>query len=483
MGRFSLTIMGVLITSVLGSSLPSETGAAEQTVREYRQRLLEALDTVEKRQAPNAARTLCKALSDVERVSDAEWRKLFLEYAKDGLFTPGLEQFWNFAVEQAVSPSSNLRVVYLSGLNAGAVLGRHIEAGAGLDNVDSASRSLKWLESIGPRLGADVRRRVVETIQVSAAGGPVDLGDMISVDPPHAWVAFQSFLTVANYSSADVGRVLKLPGPLAGFMRTTGILLCDNGTLGPAHLVGLESLIKSVPVGLHAVSVIVVSNALGRGFAPLLTPGQVMPIEAIPMNVMSNPNEFIPRIGLQAAPEFTLRAACQLVRAIQEIQFTRRPALVMRRNGILFRAEHREERYLRRFVPPAVYLQNSNELLPQTGYLWFLNTEKTFRSAMELLEVWQREPMDTFLLLADLLSGGSDTTIVCHTRPDGIVSSGIVPVGRTHIDRLRVQAGAEVVTDRYVSVNADYVTAIGIGGSFWMFDLNEVGSVSRAYRR
>ncbi len=170
-------------------------------------------------------------------------------------------------------------------------------------------------------------------------------------------------------------------------------------------------------------------------------------------------------MGQPVAPEFTLEAAVQLMRLIQSVQFGQRPELVHRRNTILNTAGLEPTRYLRRFIPPAVYQANPDELAPLTSYLYFLDSERAFFMAMELLGYRENQAIDAVMLVADVLSGGGNTTLLLHIDPAGIVTSEPASIRRTQMEP-----------------GLPYASGLTVDGYLWTFELNDRGGIMRYYR-
>lgn len=183
------------------------------------------------------------------------------------------------------------------------------------------------------------------------------------------------------------------------------------------------------------------------------------------------------------APEFTIDAARKMVQAIQQVQMQRRPGLAVHRDAVLMSAGETRERYLRQFAPPAMYLQQPDTLLPSVATLWFINTETAFRTAIDLFHLRQRDAVDQFLLLADLLSGGRPATVVHATNSAGVVSYSQAPLSRTHVTKLRLPGRRPGVATGAVPVDLMLIDGIQLAGHTWTFDLSPHGGVTRYMRR
>ncbi|MDQ1256010.1 MAG: hypothetical protein QG656_605 [Candidatus Hydrogenedentes bacterium] len=399
-------------------------------------------------------------------VPDGDWQDYFRAYGDKGTFTAALARYW----EHTVSVTAPDRTAYLSAVCAGGVVGSYLAGDLTLGvGIESASSAVTWLQYVGARLSPQSRGRIAELLGARLSGNPVSLAPLFAGNPRQTWLAMQLCLTLGHNCSvegAGLTKLLLLPEATALFYDRYRVLLFDNGALNPLQVESLGSLWASIPPELHAIEVLAVPAAVGMGpdQPTLIMAGQIVYIDPISMDEYSNPAEFASAANQVAAPEFALTAAVNVFRAIQDVQFLRRPGLIVRRDQILARAQTAPSRYLRRFVPPALYMENPNELLPSVAYLWFIDSACAFRQAMELFEFRQREPMDALLLMADVLSGGGNSTLAAGTNPIGIVSSAETPVARTILD-------------------IDYLTGIGMLGSTWQFELTDSGSVYRYLRQ
>jgi len=298
---------------------------------------------------------------------------------------------------------------------------------------------------------------------------PLELGLLLAPPgTPGLQAAIQAALSLSPFlpPPAFVKFVI-LPGTGGPFYARHGVFLFDGGALDEAQLQSLGSLLAAFPPQLHAAIAVLVPDGLGANAAQLglVTSRPILEIAPLPMEVTSNPGEFIPRVGQTAAPEFTLAAATQLLRIIQRVQFTARPDLALRRDALLARAGPRRERYLRRTIAPELYLSNPDELLPLTGYLWILDSARAFHMAMELLDIRLGEAADALLLLADMLSGGGGSTLLFRTDALGRVSSQETPLRRV-----------------LATPDLAYVTGLGVDGTLWAFQLNVRGGAVRCFR-
>lgn len=245
-------------------------------------------------------------------------------------------------------------------------------------------------------------------------------------------LAMLAFLPPNKFSA-----VVQLPEPMRGFFNDHGILVFDGGMLTEPHYRSLKSIFQCLTSKLHNIQVIIVPDGVGISATKILAStrnGIVVDIPFLPMELMSNPMEFPQHIGPQVAPEFSLGAVVQIVKAIQWTQFKLRPELLFRRNAILMNARTRGYNYTRPTIRPELYFSAPDELLPMSAYLWFLNSEKTLQMTNELLKLRQYFATDVYLLLADMLSEGRDVTLTFYMDETGFLSVREAPVIRAPID-------------------------------------------------
>jgi hypothetical protein len=472
------------------------TDARAALSEEAAQRLTAALEQAGATAPPGAApsQEVLRDLTDGS-VTGEDWTAYFVEYFGSHAWTPGTSAFWQRALEAAGVE----RLGYVSGLCAAAAVQVHapelVASGAPFRH-DVLVLAFTWLEAIRSGLRPDDAAGVAEALAAALqgrTGGLVPVAGHPSVgDPRVAALGVQAALTYGDYAARapqapPLETVLGLAGAGLRFWQSHRMLLLDNNVLGTQHVASLDSLLRAVPRELHAIVALIVPEGTGinpAGHSLMVSTGQLAFIPAVPMNRLTVPSEFAPATTRPVAAEFTVQAAQELVRVIQSVQFLQRPELVVRRNAILASAGLRQEAYLRRYIPPSLFLAQPDTLLPANAYLYFIDSLAAFQTAYDLWSAAQHEAMDQFLLLADLLSGGTNRTFFFATSPAGeVVRSGAV-LSRTYLTETAVpwQSLPGVVTG-YVPVSVNYVTGIAFGGYDWVFDIGPRGIVSRAHQR
>lgn len=332
----------------------------------------------------------------------------------------------------------------------------------------SLGRALAWLDSLYPRLDETMRANVTTSMGKAFGAANIDIRPLLEVGPESDFAevsaAMQTCMTLALYTGAStLHRWIQIPEVTRGFLERHGIMLFDNGILDPQQLDCLGSLFDAIPFTVHGVVGVVVPQGMraqAEAFG-LRTPGLVLDIDSIPMNVYSQPEEFFPPNRQYAVPEFTLSAGMQLMRATQFVQFQQRPELGHRRNTILASASGYATRYVRQLIAPSVYQSNPSELLPLSSYVWFMDSARAWAMALDLYRLEENEAADALLLVADTLSGGSDTTLEFKIAPTGRVESQPVPLRRT-----------------ILSPGIAYASGIGIDGTLWSFSFDGNGGVT-----
>ncbi|MBN2310866.1 MAG: hypothetical protein JXR94_17965 [Candidatus Hydrogenedentes bacterium] len=462
--------------------------AAPEMAPDLEAQILAAFDLLTSTEDVPTGDFLIQHLSS-EELAVADWQALFRAFFETHPFTDIHGRFWDYALGFAPGPAQD-RVATVSGYWAGEAVRAgllRVQQGAATDATLIASST--WIQGLAPGLSTTGRTDLFTTLEAAFAeywAGAMPVPERGAHATP-MWIELAIALGRCAPSGVPgrerVSAMLALTGSALRFWEARGVFLFDDGRLDESQALSLNQLMAVIPPDLHEIAAIVVPDAGGQ--APALSGlAQVILVPAIPMSALSNPAEFTPRVGQPVASEFTLVAAQQIVRAIQDTQFARRPGLVARRDAILMRAGTAEERYLRRFIPPAVYLNQPDELLPAVAYLWFIDTERTFQTALDLFELEKRDAMDSFLLFADLMSGGGNETPIYRTDDLGRAVQRTVPIGRTWVDSVRLpDPGEPGLMGDTMPVNANYVTAIALLGSSWRFDLNPLGGTIRWNRR
>jgi hypothetical protein len=427
-----------------------------------------ALDTLALGHDAEAAKIVVEQVQKPETTQE-DWHAFYAAYFEEQVFAAGHAEFWQTAINavQESNPAEAVALAQASGQFAAEALA----AAAAVEprDLDSFERALQWLANTGAWLGMAQIAPLRDALGVALEARPLNLEAMLQSQETRARaLAMQACLTLSAYFSEGLAPGMAvLPPSTTRFRTDTGLWLFDNGALTQAHLGSLASLYAALPAELHRVEVLLAPARLGLDAAQagLTTQGFVLDIDLLPMEASSDPSEFIPRVGYKTAPGFTLTAATQLMRVVQEVQFAARPHLALWRNEILARAGSRDEYYLRRFIPADTYIHNPGELLPLSSFLWFLDSERAFLMAMEMMKVKVSEPLEALLLLADTLSGGGANTLVFSTSEAGIVQSTLTPIQRSALP-----GGVTVVS------------GLVMGGQRWHFEMNASGGVQNYYR-
>ncbi|MFP4500322.1 MAG: hypothetical protein ACLFTT_04925 [Candidatus Hydrogenedentota bacterium] len=477
-------LVAVLLTAVhavaeSADGADTETsGESDDLVNEARTgELTGAFDDLAEGYAERPMETVRAALDD-PAFDTAKQHAFYADYFAEQPFTEGHVDFWVHFIRAASGEEAIARA------HASAVCA--FEALAASDDrvprdLAMFDRSLGWIHDTRDWLNEAQWTPLSEAMELALDERPLNTMVMLRGAAPEAegqaqsreqndravHLAMQACLTLAPLAEPDrLGRLLTLPEPVSAFYTRTALFLFDGGALSQAQRTSLASLYAAVPGNLHNVRVLIVPEAIGADVAnaDLAAGGIVLDVATIPMDALSDPALFVPRVGYRSAPKFTIDAAARLMRVVQQVQFNRRPGLVAWRNAILARAGNRKERYIRRDVPPQAFQANPDDLLPLTAQLWFIDSRRAFFQAMQLLKLKENEALDAVLLLSDVLSGGSMQTLTFETSEAGIVQAAPAAVRRT-------PGGAGLAI----------VTGIAMGGQLWSFEMNEAGGVVRYF--
>jgi len=436
--------------------------------------LKDAFEALDDAAVPDAGDKLLALLESTE-VNAGDWPAFFVDYFKDHALSSGLMQFWDTALRRnpaegrylLLSVHCTMQAFALASVAAGeppaaspppptdaapADAAPADAAPADAAPVDPLAGwddptlpvALPWLMQAAPVLRPEQRAQALTGLIATLAGRKIDVTPLLLQTPPQinsdrARMGMQVCLMLAGYARGNVqagaGGVasrppeltsfLKLPERVAGFWMRRGVFLFDNNGLTPAHTDILDSLLASFPWELHYADALTVGEfyRLDPFNLGLVSIGSLVPVTPIALNVPTSPEEWVTRRGGPVVPEFSASAAVSLMRTIQAVQFSQRPYLAARRDAVLDRYGAKRAAYLRQTVPPGVYLERPDELLPLTAYLWFISSADTFRMALDYLVLAEEGPVESLLLLADVLSGGGPATLAVGIAPNGIVSS------------------------------------------------------------
>lgn len=423
--------------------------------------------------------------------TDADWTNFFTTFFQNRLFTQPLYEFFSFAVQAPGSvPRAALVGATAGGAAASPMLSGIASTGRPAD-FGSLLYSLNTLQLMLPALPLDSRSPLFALMTRELQGRTLDLTAVLMPGPggsaPTAMLAIQICLTLAAYAGsgsqeASVGTFLRLPNRMRTFWQNTGVFLFDNGALSDAQAASLDSLMRSFPSNLHEIVALVAAEAYGldRGLPGLVVAGQIVPVPPIAMDVETGPDEFITGGPSPVAPDFAATAGVNVFRAVQAVQFARRPYLALRRDAILARSGTREVSYLRRGIAAEVFLDDPSEFLPMTAYLWLINSEAAFRMAMDFFRLSQPAPAESLLLIADILSNGTDGTLTFAISPEGVVSSAPTQIGRVPIEE--IAAPAPDMPGGVAVLPNPQVNSIRMLGELWEFSLGPTGNLTRLFR-
>lgn len=435
-----------------------------------------------------AAADILLARVDDPAVSAEAWQRDFQTYFATGTFTTALALFWESAIGDAAD-ADQPRIALISALCASEAVKPALPNAAELPAAyQSLATSFRWLQYVAPVL--DTKARGTVYVSLSKAIGSETLGGFAR-SPQQYGFYIQTALTVCEYADAGgraaVGRLLGLQPAQAAVWETHGVLVFDNAAYSAQHYASLASLLHAIPKRLHAIRAIIVPEATGiPAGAGFITSGQVIYLPYVAMNVYTSPQEFIENKG-PIAPQFTAVAAQEIVRAVQAVQFWKRPALAARRDIILANAQHVGARYLRhyRMVPPATYANNPDELLPALAYIYAIDSRTVFQMAMALFQLHEEEAVDQYLLLADMLSDGGASAPLLATSLAGAVTYATASIGRIHASWVRPPNPAQgnlLYSNTPVPVDMWFCNAIAYQNTRYVFEFDDHGITTR-YRR
>ena len=385
-----------------------------------------------------------------KEVSLDTWKKQWTIYFKDNSFTVFHLQAWDSLLQRTPEFESDL-LVYASVFILQSLLQ---EVQKQIPSFTSISLSSQFLLKTIDNLKESQMIQLTEMTDSELKKNPIQLERMWNIllqqflssggipnpnvlAPMYESVIYLCMLLSAYLSPNKFLTNVQLPEPMKSFFNDFNILIFDGGILTEPHYHSLRSIFSCFPPKLHNIKIIIIPERVGVSATQLFIPlqyGIVTDLPFIPMEIMSNPMEFPMRYGTQIAPEFSMQAVVQVIRAIQYVQFRIRPELPFRRNALLMNARIRNYNYIRPTIRPEVYFSNPDELIPLSSYLWILNSEKALQMANDLLKIRQYFTTDVFLLLADMLSEGKNATLTYYMDESGYLTVREAPVIRAPID-------------------------------------------------
>ena len=393
--------------------------------------------------------TLREKLMAKEFTLDA-WKKQTALYFEENTFSLAHLQAWDTIIRQTPEFRSDL-LMYATVFASQSILK---EVQKQIPNLSSISLSSQFLlrsiddlkESqiiqLSEMMDAELKKTPVRleqiwnvSMQQSLSTGALPSTDTLA--PIYESLIYLCMVLSTYLPANKFSNDVQLPEPMKSFFNEFNILIFDGGILTEPHYHSLRSIFSCFPPKLHSIKMIIIPEKVGISATQLFVPlqyGIVTDLPFLPMDVMSNPMEFPAKYGMQIAPEFSMQVVTQIIRAIQYVQFRLRPELLLRRNALLMSAKMRNYNYTRPTIRPEVYFNNPDELLPLSAYLWILNTEKVLQMAGDLLKIRQYFATDVYLLLADLLSEGKDTTLTFFMDETGYLTVREAPVMRAPID-------------------------------------------------
>lgn len=413
---------------------------------------------------PNAPKSAVVAGAPKPTGKAAEFHAQYKEFFADNVFDDELLTYWQGAFEE--EPERRAELVQESAACAAEAVAAGLAASPMA--VGSVWNGLAWLDQLYAVVDEAGWRDAGLAIGAAFSEAPAALA--VPLESPanaeESRIAMQTCLSLALYGDLPaLKRWLALPQRTAVFLEGAQAFLFGGAALTEEQFNALGSLFQAVPREVHQVLAVVVPEGAGMDTqsAGLRALGSVIDVYA-GVSGYTSAEEFFGELGAQpVAPAFTIEAALQLVRAAQWAQFGLRPELRDRRDLILRNAGAEPTRYLRRGPSPGAYQGEPDELLPQTAYLWFIDSAAAFQQAGGLLRFKEGEAMDAVLLLADLLSGGEETAPVFRTGLDGIVSRSGAALQRSEI------APGLVIAH-----------GISMGGEYWSFGIDADGGVTPA---
>lgn len=455
-----MQVMVILMLMASAAAEPAEPGGMSDTQQE---RLLQAL--IKMGEAPMTQESeILRAHVMQEGVNPSARISLFETFFSDYPFTA--HHHTNLQAHLLYGSAEHASMARFSGAFAAtAVRFFWAQVNAETGRTPQPSHALPFLESLYNNSSEEIRKATASGINDALHNNKLFLRPYLAGDAPVTLEmqveAMQTCVTLGAFArDHNITDWLIVPEQTGNLADTSGVWLFDGGALHEENVRSIESVFSSVPDTLHGVVVLFTPEAMpfSAETAPIRLPGLALNIPLLPMDMLRDISYMPPYLSTPLVPEFTLAVLEQLMYAIQSNARRNRPDWFYRRDVMLRRAGAMPISPLDSMAPPEIVRGAPDAFIAYTGALWMINAEALLEGAIQLVESQRvREPLYALFLIADLLSSGSETTLLFRTSPAGTLNRREAAVRRI-----------------FLSPTTSYVNGIAVGGQLWQYDLSDL---------
>jgi len=236
------------------------------------------------------------------------------------------------------------------------------------------------------------------------------------------------------------------------------VLLLDNTALTSGQLGFIYAYLNAIPTGLHNLRSIWVTGNLGTTDpqVSLFGAGSDINIFGTELGAIQG-NEFPADVPPGYSDCFCITLVHEVNHIVHAYYICRNLSLLTRHDGLITRAGIDHMNYLRSMLPDGFFVSAPQEFFASTAHQWFTNSSLTLKLALTRFDNGYREPVNQFLLFAEVYSRGGDTTLFYTLDTQGNILRREVPIIRDESGR---------------------TTAVIDGQSMYTFSLDEGGHVT-----
>jgi len=258
---------------------------------------------------------------------------------------------------------------------------------------------------------------------------------------------------------SEIASTIGLTGRHLDIWMEFTVLLLDNNGLDQKQLDFIYALLSAIPKELHNLRAISVADFLGA--LPPSTPEIYLWGREGGVNIFGirigefSENGFPDDVPPKLSDVFCLVVVHEVNHVVDAYYISRNTALRNRKDELVKRAGSNRLNYLRSMLPEGYFTSYPQEFFASISNQWFSDSALTLKLALARFDKGYREPLNQFLLFAEVYSLGGNTTLFYSLDTEGNLQRREIPI-------LRDQKGR--------------ITALKIENTWYMFTLDEYGN-------
>lgn len=264
-----------------------------------------------------------------------------------------------------------------------------------------------------------------------------------TVNSAAAWIRERAWRTWRDSIEHDADsfeqaiQIGRFPINRAALLREHGVLLLDNAMLGSEQVALLQSHFDQISWGLDGFRAVTVRDALGSAPTGWNLDGRSFGVNIFAFAIGSlRENQFPAEVSASFADVFSTVVSHELGHIIDASGIERDAILRAQKLALIARAADVPANYLRSMFEPGFFAQNPQEFFASICNQWFTSSVKTLDVALARFDAGRREPLEQFVFVADVFTGGSGASRLFSTSVNGILSSEMAPIQRDDSQRI-----------------------------------------------